>query len=179
MTEFEKNDIVMTAEGEDFAVPGYYLNYLYSDKKYRVVRVFKNTVQVRLVEGQEAAPYPYSDASSGVPKSAIRKIDEPIKTFLEKFIEPGEEVIDPADPRVDYIWRAAAQAADDAGYCSVYDDITKRVGLPGRPKNFTVNIKVGSLDTRVTIKARSKEEAKRIAAAELSKGGTSVELVTE
>jgi hypothetical protein len=183
LPEFEVGQIVKSATGDDVESATQYGSKLRAGGLYRVVRVNKKTLQLARISEEAGVDggYPYYNAVNGVAKEAVIPSTEKIKTFLERFIPEGmeDEVISPDDPRLDYIWRAAAKAADDSGYCSVYDDITKRVGIPGRPKNYTVNIKVGSLVTRVTIQARSKAEAQQIAEAALnSDTGKAVELVT-
>lgn len=52
--------------------------------------------------------------------------------------QPQVERIEINDPRVAWIWEAAATAADEEGFCPEYERLAARLGVPGRVHKFRV-----------------------------------------
>lgn len=65
-------------------------------------------------------------------------------------------------PGIQWLFEDMGKYADEQGYCSQYDALTARLGIPGRPRDFTVQYKVGEYTTTSTIKARSQREANEL-----------------
>ena len=64
------------------------------------------------------------------------------------------------DPRIAWIWADAEKVS--ASYCSVYDEITNKLGIPGRMRDIRVNMKINGIDVTGVIKARSSKDAEAL-----------------
>jgi len=73
--------------------------------------------------------------------------------------EVPEGMLSPLDPRLDWLWQDAAELADRRSLCSQYDEFAKALGIPGRPKDFTVTTTVNGFEAKIKVKARSQAEA--------------------
>lgn len=77
----------------------------------------------------------------------------------EREFRPQDGDILPDDPRLAWLWRAAARAAEKANHCSEYDRLCDELGIPGRERNFGVTVYVNGLKMSVNVKAQSKKLA--------------------
>jgi hypothetical protein len=76
-----------------------------------------------------------------------------------KALEPGEDDILPDDPRIQWLWRKIGKSATARNYCAQYDEICAEFDIPGREREFSVNLKLGELEMRASVQARSHKEA--------------------
>lgn len=122
----------------------------YVNTDYEVTRVGSTKVVIR------------GDHSGWVDISSIVGHENEVVTGVRKLGTPpedGGDYIKPDDPRLRWLWDDAAAYAKSEGYCPTYDLICAKLGIPGRPRNFTVTGKVDSLEVRTTILAHSPKEA--------------------
>jgi len=84
-----------------------------------------------------------------------------------KLGETPEGMISPDDPRLQWLWDDAGTFAEQKGYCSQYDALADHLNIPGREREFTVTQKIGNLEVKAKIKARSRKLAEAQVAAEL------------
>ena len=75
--------------------------------------------------------------------------------------EDGDPIL-PDDPRLDWLWKDAAQLAVQTGQCSTYDEFCNKLGIPGRERDFSISVEIGGMSTSFKQKARSKAEAQRL-----------------
>ncbi len=85
--------------------------------------------------------------------------------------ETPEGGIDPRDPGLKWLWEDAAKVAKDEGYCGIYDQICAKLGIPGRPKNYTANIKIGQVTMTGKFLCHSRDEALDLLRSELKDQG--------
>lgn len=74
----------------------------------------------------------------------------------------GDEYLDPNDPRLQWLWDDLAKYADRKSWCDTYDKLANDIGIPGRPKDFTISEVINGFSVSKKINARSKAEAQRI-----------------
>lgn len=67
--------------------------------------------------------------------------------------------IDPNDPGLAWLWEDAATLAKLHSYCSTYDFLAAQLGIPGRPRNFTVSRTINGLTVKGTFMATSQKAA--------------------
>jgi hypothetical protein len=87
------------------------------------------------------------------------------------------EYLDINDPRIQWLFDDMGVYADQQGYCSQYDTLCVRLGIPGRPRDFNVNRTVNGIEIRAVIKARSQREANEMFAAAMSTPAPVIEKV--
>lgn len=58
-----------------------------------------------------------------------------------------------ADPRLTPIWDRAHEAADEAGYCGVFDELMDTIGAPTRERDYTVDLDI-TMTVSVPVTAR-------------------------
>jgi hypothetical protein len=71
----------------------------------------------------------------------------------------GEDLIPIDHPGIQWLFDDMGQFAEDQGYCSQYDALCVKLGIPGRPRNFSVRKTIGGVEVRAEIRARSQREA--------------------
>ena len=71
----------------------------------------------------------------------------------------GDEFIDIDHPGIQWLWDDMGKYADEQGYCNQYDALCVKLGIPGRPRDFTVTKTIGDIPISATVKARSQREA--------------------
>ena len=76
--------------------------------------------------------------------------------------EPPDGMLSPLDPRLSWLWDDAAKMANQKGLCSQYDSFVLALGVPGRPKNYTVTTKINGFTAKIIVKARSQAEADKM-----------------
>ena len=79
-----------------------------------------------------------------------------------------EGMIAPDDPRLDWLWDDAAKIAKQQNYCSQFELITMKLGIPPRPKKFTVSTTVGELTISAAFMAHTVDEAQAMLEAKLA-----------
>lgn len=76
--------------------------------------------------------------------------------------ETPEGMISPDDPRLSWLWDDAAAMADRRNLCYEYDRFADALGVPGRPKDYTVTTKINGFEAKIVVKARSQKEANKM-----------------
>lgn len=78
------------------------------------------------------------------------------KAEAEKAFRPQEGDILPDDPRLAWLWRAAAREANRSNRCGEYDQFCDVLGIPGRERDFAITLYVSGLKLTTTVTAQSK-----------------------
>ena len=113
------------------------------DTYYRVTRVYSKRIQVT---GRETFT---------IDKSSIA--ENAGETHPGTHVPEGS--IAPDDERLSYLWERASAIAERRGLCKEYDSICDELGIPGRLRTFSVELKKNNLDLTIKLKARSYKEA--------------------
>jgi hypothetical protein len=71
----------------------------------------------------------------------------------------GEEFIGIDHPGIQWLFDDMGAFAEREGYCSQYDALCVKLGIPGRPRDFTVKSTINGIAISATVKARSQREA--------------------
>lgn len=64
------------------------------------------------------------------------------------------------DPGIQWLFHDMGKYAEEQGYCSQYDALCARLGIPGRPREFSVSETVKGITVNASIRARSQAEAR-------------------
>lgn len=154
-----------------------------------LVRVIKDGVYVAISDGSRDRIFPEDELEvrlvntrsirvlrttrMGARSYWIPRIDleliptDPDAPKPRKLGEVPEGGISPDDPRLAWLWEDAAKVA----YCSEYDKIADRLGIPGRVRSFTVNRTINDLKVSGTFSARSRKEAEAMLDEKLATAG--------
>lgn len=125
-----------------------------------VTRVNRNTLTVKVINGysynvnRSALATPNGETWVPAPPAPPKPKPRPLGQ------KPEGDHIAIDDPRIAWIWADAEKAA--GGYCREYDNITDRLGIPGRMRDMRVNLKIAGIDIVATVKARSTKEAEEL-----------------
>lgn len=100
------------------------------------------------------------DGSVQGPAQFFRLIDpnRPLPRKLGKKPE-GDEYIDINHPGIQWLFDDMGAYATKEGYCPQYDALCAKLGIPGRPREFTVTTMVRGIKMSATVSARSQREA--------------------
>lgn len=71
----------------------------------------------------------------------------------------GEGLISIDDPGIQWLFDDMGRFAEEQGYCSQYDALCVRLGIPGRPREFKVRHTVAGIELMANVRARSQREA--------------------
>lgn len=131
----------------------------------RITRIYTNRAIVRghTNAGRQASAY--------IDVETLAQMVDPSRPRPRKLGEVPEGGIDPNDPALKWLWEDAAKLAKDEGYCGTYDTLCAKLGIPGRPRNFTANIAVGNVRMTGKYLCHSREEALNLLKAELQEQG--------
>lgn len=133
---------------------------LYPDQDYEVTRIGTSKVVVR---GNRGSGWVGMEMLEGyAPEGYVkpRQLGTPPD-------DDGEYIL-PDDPRLRWLWEDAATYVTKEGYCSTYDTICARLGIPGRPRSFNVTGKVGDIDIASSVMAHSPKEAIELVTAKIA-----------
>lgn len=104
-----------------------------------------------------------ADATVQVPQSDFRLVDpdRPIPRKLGTKPDDTEAMhyIAVDDPRIQWLFDDMGAFATKEGYCSQYDALCVKLGIPGRPRDFSVKSTINGIAISATVKARSQREA--------------------
>lgn len=159
MTDFTKGQqVTFNSETRGDRGAGYGSRLFARNSSAEVTAVRRLTITVR----HEATGYSYN-----VPRTSLKTPNgevwtPPVKVPPRKLGTPPEGGISPDDPRIAYLWEDAAKLANRLSFCGEYDQITEKLGIPGRERDIDVSIKINGIDVRTTVKARSKNEAEAL-----------------
>lgn len=138
-------------------------------EELEVTGVFQETLLVRTVQ-VKSVPRTWSNPEN-------RRVSFQVNRDLLQLADPNRPAprrlgqapegdhIDVDDPRIQWLFNDMGKYADDKGYCAEYDKLTARLGIPGRPRDFSVHFKLGDIAATTVVKARSQKEANEIVAA--------------
>ncbi len=152
------------------------------EMEFEVTRVYNDSVMARSVNtirDQSSYADRHVQMSFQFYRGQVQMVDpnRPIPRRLGETPDtPG--AISIKDPGIQWLWEDLATFAEQQGYCTQYDALCAKVGIPGRPRDFDVTIEVGGLNFRTTVKARSQREAKEIAEAKIAASTPAPELVS-
>lgn len=146
----------------------------------RITRVFSESIVARTlspVRVRYAYEHRNEHASFSFHPSQVRILDRdappprrlgrtPDRATLD--LPDDVEVIGTDHPGIQWLWEDLADFATEQGYCSQFDALAAKLGLPGRPRDFVVNHRVGDINITSTVKARSQAEANRLVLAALN-----------
>lgn len=63
------------------------------------------------------------------------------------------------DPRIQWLFNDMGAYAEREGYCSQYDALCAKLGIPGRPREFKTGTTINGIYVTAQVKARSQREA--------------------
>lgn len=148
------------------------------EDELEVTRVYSNTLMVRTVAARAVngsyRDIGYQRVSFSIPRWQLTMWDpnaprppEPRK--LGKKPEDTEEQTFVAvnDPGIQWLFDDMGAFAEAQGYCSQYDALCAKLGIPGRPREFSVTHAVNGIEVTARIRARSQREANEIVRAAL------------
>lgn len=159
MNQFQVGQaVVFTEEYQDYPIgqPWNRTTYFKADvntSTATVVKVNARKILVR-IEGKGSfwvGPYNIKPLDANAPM--LRKLGE----------TPPDGAISIHDPHLQWIWEDMATFAEQQNWCSEYDKLADKFGIPGRERNFTVKLTINGLDIATKIKARSKDLAEKAA----------------
>lgn len=142
-----------------------------------VTRVYSNSLMVRTAEKMSVRGQ-YGGREN---KRASFSIDRMFLTLADPSRRPrrlGQKpedtdemtYIDKMDPRIQWLWEDLGRYATDQGYCPQYDALCAKIGIPGRPRDFTVSLDLNGVRFSATVQARSQREANERAQAAVANG---------
>lgn len=167
-TAIQVGDIVTVDRNITAAAPGGYgtRHTLYQGESARVTRVYSGTAIVRYQDRWsiqvDKSYLIVVTAADGTQVTQPRKLGEPPEG------EEGVDYILPTDPRLKWLWDDAAKYAQRQSWCSTYDEICARLGIPGRPRDFGVSRVINGITLAATIRATTQKEADEMFAAILN-----------
>ncbi len=138
----------------------------HNDTQLLVTRVYEATVYVR------GPIHPNGgDASIDVPRAEIISVNginpqtgQPpvIPRKLGVKPEDTEELthISVDDPRIQWLFQDMANFAEGKNWCSLYDELAEELGIPGREREWEVDVHRNGITMYATISARSETDAR-------------------
>lgn len=102
-----------------------------------------------------------------VPPPPPRKLGR-TPSHAEAGLAEDVEIIGYDHPGIQWLWNDMGQYATEKGYCPQYDALCAKLGIPGRPRDFTVRSTIKGLTLTTTIQARSQREANELFKAALA-----------
>lgn len=151
----------LAEEGEYYRMNTSHRYRLRETEEFEVTRVFGSSVNVRSVNTiynrwsgrNERMSFSFSNVQI-VPEDP----NTPRPRKLGEKPE-GDEFIGLDHPGIQWLFDDMGKYADKQGWCPQYDTLCIRLGIPGRPRDFSVKAKFGDIEVTSTIKARSQREA--------------------
>lgn len=150
---------------------------LEAGEQFEVTRVYSETLQVRTIGTKRVRVSYHSEQRrvsftlsrswlrfqdpNYVPPPAPRKLGV-TPTHEEAKLSEDVEVIGINHPGIQWLWDDMGKYATDQGYCPQYDALAIRLGIPGRPRDFSVTTTVNGLTLHTTVQARSQREANEL-----------------
>jgi hypothetical protein len=84
------------------------------------------------------------------------------ETYEARWREANSTITDYTDWRLEEMWEKAGRIADNAGHCSVYDDLVRELGGTPRQREYVVTIPVNGY-VNVVVTAASESDAEEFA----------------
>lgn len=151
---------------------------LREDEVFVVTRVNSSTLNIRGPKQVRDTRYPHNTADRDVsfavdrmflrfqdpnyvPPPPPRKLGR-VPTHEEARLEEDVEIIGIDHPGIQWLFDDMGRYATEQGYCPQYDALCIKLGIPGRPRDFTVRSTVKGMVLTTTVQARSQREANQI-----------------
>jgi hypothetical protein len=151
---------------------------LREDEVFIVTRVMSSSLSIRGPKDVRDTRYPHNTQQKDVSFSVDRmflRFEDPnyvppppprklgvLPTHEEARLDESVEIIPIDHPGLQWLFDDMGQYATDQNYCSQYDALCIKLGIPGRPRDFTVRTTVKGIHLSTTVKARSQREANQI-----------------
>jgi organic hydroperoxide reductase OsmC/OhrA len=131
---------------------------------FRVTSIFAESVNVRSLERKENRWTGRNEEMSFSFMLHQLQLSDPNRPAPRKLGRKpeGDEFIGVDHPGIQWLFEDMGKFADQQGYCPQYDALTAKLGIPGRPRDFTVNKTVNGVQFHTTVKARSQREANEL-----------------
>lgn len=159
-TEALIGQIVHVQMSRDYARLGAYGRTTLTPRdQLRITKVNTHTIYVRCDRHGYSFSIPrehFTDLDPNAP--APRKLGTPP--------EEGEHIA-ADDPRIRWLFDDMAEMATREGYCSTYDSLCAKLGVPGRKRDFKVTHTVNDMTFTTSVKAYSQREANELVQAAL------------
>ncbi len=164
--EIDINDSLRVIHSSDFYRMGTNQTYwLTPEIELVVTRTYRDSVIVRTVEKMECRgswSSGWENMSFQIDKVLLARFnpDNRPRRLGEKPEDTDEiQHIDIDHPGIQWLFTDMGRYADQQGYCSQYDLLCARLGIPGRERDFTVKTTLQGIELSTVIKARSQREA--------------------
>lgn len=158
--EVSVGDIVRVNQAGEYSRMNTYGSLrLTEEDALEVTRVYSTTLIVRTVDTKRVN-YEHRRVSFQIGRHRLRA-DNPNAPHPRRMGEKpeGDEYIGIDHPGIQWLFDDMGKYADSQGWCPQYDALCARLGLPGRPRDFTVTKTIGDIPISATVKARSQREA--------------------
>lgn len=87
----------------------------------------------------------------------------PIDASYRPLGQVPEGALSPTDPGLAWLWEDAARVASKSGHCRQYDDLCDQLGIPGREREFEIDLKLSDeVIVRGKVTARSRKLAEEL-----------------
>ena len=171
------NDRLNIAAGDRFTVTRVYdTNVMVRSERRYQVRVSYHQENRNVSFSLNKSDLMFEDPNY-VPPPPPRRLGK-VPTHEESGLDEGVEVIGYGHPGIQWLFDDMGKYADSQGWCPQYDALCAKLGIPGRPRDFTVRTTVKGIALSTTVKARSQREANDIVKAALSEP-ENIEVVPE
>jgi hypothetical protein len=151
---------------------------LRQDEVFVVTRVMASTLSIRGPKDVRDTRYPHNTLQKDVSFSVDRMFlmfDDPnyvppppprklgvMPAAEDVDLPEGVPLIGIDHPGIQWLFDDMGKYATEQNYCSQYDALCVKLGIPGRPRDFTVRTTVKGIQLSTSVKARSQREANQI-----------------
>ena len=144
--------------------------YLEAGLRAEVTRMYSGRVQIRFVRRGEAVSVTVSWNEVDLDPNGVTVPSLGSRRRLGQKPEDTEDMqyIGIDHPGIQWLFDDMGAYATEKRYCSEYDALTARLGIPGRPREFNVSQVVDGLTLSATVLARSMAEASEILAQKIA-----------
>jgi hypothetical protein len=147
------------------------------DEVMQVTRVYRENLVVRTigVKMVRSSQYPHNMVGKQVSFSIDRmnlRFEDPnyvppppprklgvMPSPEDVKLPEGIPLINIEHPGIQWLFDDMGRFAEEQGYCSQYDALCIKLGIPGRPREFKVHTNVAGIDLVANVRARSQREA--------------------
>ena len=147
------------------------------DEVMQVTRVYRENLVVRTIASRmvRGSQYPHNMVGKQVSFSIDRmnlRFEDPdyvppppprklgvMPSPEDLNLPEGIPLISVEHPGIQWLFDDMGRFAEEQGYCSQYDALCIKLGIPGRPREFKVTTNVGGIDLVANVRARSQREA--------------------
>lgn len=143
-------------------------------QELRITRVYEDTALARgTFHGEERSISiwkSYARTVNGVdPQTGLTPVPpRPLGQKPEDSSDVPFNYIDVSDPGIQWLFEDMAKFADRKSWCSQYDELATELGIPGRPRDWDVELEIGDILITSTVNAGSLAEATNIVRTQLA-----------